>query len=199
VLGVNLGKQRDTSLELAHRDYEELISRFAAVADYLAINVSSPNTPDLRRLHEPARLGPLLGSLVARRDAAAAGRHVPLLVKLSPDLAQPELEGAVGAMVEARIDGVIATNTTTDRSGVSPALARESGGLSGALLAARSTEIVRSIRRLVGDRLPIIGCGGVMDPDTAREKLDAGACLVQLYTGLVYEGPALVRRILREL
>lgn len=199
ILGVNLGKQRDTPLELAHRDYEELISRFAPLADYLVVNVSSPNTPELRRLHEPARLGPLLQRLVARRDAEAPGRRPPLLVKLSPDLDPPQLAGALEAILEAGIDGVIATNTTTDRPGIASPQTAETGGLSGAALAARSTDVVRRIRDRAGDRLPIVGCGGVMGASDARDKLAAGACLVQLYTGLVYEGPGLVRTILRQL
>lgn len=199
LVGVSLGKQRETPLDRAAGDYEELIARFAPLADYLALNVSSPNTPELRRLEESAWLSPLLRQAVARRDASAApGRPLPLLVKLSPDLSEAGLDEALGAVLDAGIDGVIATNTTTGRAGVTSPLAREEGGLSGAALTARSTVLVREIHRRTSGRLPIVASGGVMGPADARAKLDAGASLVQLYTGLVYEGPGLVRRILRE-
>lgn len=200
LLGVNLGKQRETPLDRAAEDYEELIARFAPLADYLALNVSSPNTPELRRLEERQRLLPLLRRAVACRDAKAPqGRPLPLLVKLSPDLSEGGLDDALGAVLDARVDGVIATNTTTGRDGVTSPLAREEGGLSGTALARRSTALVREIHRRTAGRLPIVASGGVMSPADARAKLDAGASLVQLYTGLVYEGPGLVRRILREI
>jgi len=201
VIGVNIGKQRDTPLDRAADDYESLISRFAPLADYLAVNVSSPNTPELRRLQDAGRLEPLLRRLVTRRDEtrAALERPLPLLVKLSPDLSERELDEALRAILDAGIDGVIATNTTTAREGVTSPLAREDGGLSGAALSDRSTEVVRGIHERAGAGLPIVACGGIMGPADARAKLDAGATLVQLYTGLVYEGPRLVRRILREL
>jgi dihydroorotate dehydrogenase len=121
------------------------------------------------------------------------------LVKLSPDLTDAELNEAVETILAAGVEGIIATNTTTSRDGVQSPLAREAGGLSGAALTARSTEIVRRIHELTGGRLPIIACGGVMNAADARAKLDAGACMVQIYTGLVYEGPAIVRRIVEAL
>ncbi len=201
VLGVNIGKQKTTPLEEAARDYERLMEVLAPVADYLAVNISSPNTPGLRRLQEPAFLAGLLGALALRRAELVGrlGRPIPLLVKLAPDLTDDQLRIAVDAILEAGLDGIIATNTTVARDAVDHPLAREEGGLSGAALSARSTEVVGAIHRHTGGALPIIGVGGVMSPGDARAKIGAGATLVQLYTGLVYEGPGLVRRIVREI
>jgi dihydroorotate dehydrogenase len=197
ILGVNLGKQRETALAAAAADYELLMDRFAPVADYLAINVSSPNTPGLRDLQQARTLEPLLAGLARRRAELATRlqRRVPLLVKLSPDLDEGELERALQAVVAAGLDGVIATNTTTAREGLRSPSAIESGGLSGAALTARSTAVVSTIARLTAGKLPIVACGGVMSAADARAKLEAGASLVQLYTGLIYEGPGLPRRI----
>lgn len=197
ILGVNLGKQRETPLARAGEDYEALISTFAPLADYLALNISSPNTPELRRLEERDWLVPLLARLGQRRAAAERehGRKIPLLVKLSPDLGASELDAALEAITNAGLDGVIATNTTLDRTGLRSPLAQEAGGLSGAALAARSTAVVRRIHQRTSGRLPVVAAGGVMSPADARSKIDAGASLVQLYTGLIYEGPALVRRV----
>jgi dihydroorotate dehydrogenase len=199
VLGANIGKQKTTALEDAAEDYEELIDVFAPLADYLAVNISSPNTPGLRRLQERGFLEALLKRLVARRQEASErlGRPVPLLVKVAPDLTEAQLDTALESMIHAGIDGIIATNTTISRDGVEPELAGEEGGLSGALLSARSTEMVGTIARRTGGKLPIIGVGGIMGPDDARAKLDAGATLVQVYTGLVYAGPELVKEIIR--
>jgi dihydroorotate dehydrogenase len=201
VIGVNIGKQKSTALEEAADDYEELIDVFGPLADYLAVNISSPNTPDLRRLQERGFLEALLGRIAARRDEVAErlGRRVPVLVKLAPDLTDEQLVNAVDAIVEAGIDGIIATNTTIGREGLEHALADEEGGLSGAALTDRSTRIIATIHEHIGGVIPIVGVGGVMSPQDARAKLDAGATLVQIYTGLVYEGPGLVKRILRNL
>jgi dihydroorotate dehydrogenase len=201
VLGVNIGKQKTTPLEEAARDYERLMEVFAPIADYLAVNISSPNTPGLRRLQEPEFLAELLGALASRRSELEQ-RHstkVPLLVKLAPDLTDDQLRTAVDAIADAGLDGIIATNTTTSREGLEHALAEEDGGLSGAALADRSTEVIGKIHEHAGGAVPIIGVGGIMGPEDARAKLDAGATLVQIYTGLIYEGPGLVRRILKAL
>ncbi len=197
VLGVNLGKNKDTPLERAADDYLELLYTFAPLADYLAINVSSPNTAGLRRLQAREYLQELLERLAAARAAqvASLGRPLPLLVKLAPDLNMAELSDALDVLVHSSMDGVIATNTTIERSGLTSPLAAESGGLSGAPLHRRSTEMIRQIRALAGERLPIVGVGGVCDLASAREKLDAGASLVQVYTGLVYHGPGLVKEL----
>jgi dihydroorotate dehydrogenase len=202
ILGVNLGKNKDTPLEEAAQDYLSLYDQFAPLADYLVINVSSPNTVGLRRLQARENLEQLLDSLADRRQQSGSqtGRHVPVLVKLAPDLTAAELEDAVGAIMRAGMDGVIATNTTISREGLTPSsVTNEIGGLSGRPLRERSTQMVRQISRLSGGKLPIVGVGGVSSATDLREKLDAGAVLVQVYTGLVYEGPSLVKRILQEL
>jgi dihydroorotate dehydrogenase len=201
VLGVNLGKNQDTPLEDAARDYLSLLQTFAPLADYLAINISSPNTVGLRRLQAHDALQELLSVLAAQRrtEAQRLGRAVPLLVKLAPDLSDTELDDALDAILNTGMDGVIATNTTLGRDGLHSALAGETGGLSGAPLRALSTEMVRKIAARTQGKLPVIGVGGVASAQDVREKLEAGACLVQLYTGLIYEGPALVMRILRNL
>jgi dihydroorotate dehydrogenase len=201
VLGLNLGKQKETPLERAAEDYERLMAIFAPLADYLVINISSPNTEGLRRLQGREYLDDLLSRTVTRRDALTEeiARRVPLLVKLSPDLDDAELEDALGVVDSRGIDGVIATNTTIRRDEPVSEAAGETWGLSGAALTERSTEIVRRIHDLTSGKLAIVVCGGVMKPDDAKKKLDAGASLVQLFTGLVYEGPGLPGRILRAL
>jgi dihydroorotate dehydrogenase len=198
VLGVNLGKNKDTPLDLAARDYLELLGKFAPLADYLAINVSSPNTVGLRRLQRRQSLEQLLEVLARARKSQEQrlGRGVPLVVKLAPDLGDAELEDALDVMLRTGMDGVIATNTTVSRQGVRSALAKEAGGLSGAPLQQHSTRIIQEINRLTGGKLPVIGVGGVMGAVEARQKLDSGAVLVQVYTGLVYTGPGLVKKIL---
>lgn len=197
VVGVNLGKQRETPLDRAAEDYLSLIDTLLPVADYLAINVSSPNTPELRHLQQRQWLEPLLRALVDRRRQLTAGstRRVAMLVKLSPDLTDDELDQALDAALAAGIDGVIATNTTTERPALRSAQHGEAGGLSGAPLLARSTAMVASIQRRTAGRLPIVACGGILSADDAQAKLDAGASLVQLYTGLIYGGPKLVRQV----
>lgn len=201
VIGVNIGKQKTTPLEDAAGDYEALVDVFAPLADYLAVNISSPNTPGLRRLQERRFLGALLGRVAARRDEAAGriGRRMPVLVKLAPDLDGAQLETAVDVIAESGLDGIIATNTTVSRDGLDHRLAGEEGGLSGAALSAMSTRIIARIAERTGGAVPIIGVGGIMGPEDARAKLEAGATLLQVYTGLVYEGPGLVRRILEGL
>jgi dihydroorotate dehydrogenase len=198
VVGVNLGKQRDTAVERASEDYLTLLERFAPLADYLAINVSSPNTPGLRRLEAGAALGRLAEVLVARRDVlATGGRRVPLLFKLSPDLAAEELLESVDALVAAGADGIIATNTTLSREGLRSPLAAQAGGLSGAALEPRATRVVTAIAERLAGRLSLVGVGGILSASDAAAKRAAGADLVQLYSGLVYRGPGLVREAAR--
>lgn len=201
VLGVNLGRNKDTANEDAARDYVDLVGRFADVADYLTVNVSSPNTPGLRALQTGKALTALLSAVVEARDAAQAkvGRKPPVVVKISPDLDDADLADALQAVSDARIDGVIATNTTLSRDGVPARWNDEAGGLSGAALTTRSQEFIVRVRRQAGDKLPLIGVGGIMTPDDAARRLDAGANLVQLYSGVVFGGPGLVRRVVERL
>jgi dihydroorotate dehydrogenase len=201
VLGVNLGKNKDTPLEQAAQDYCKLVQRFAPLSDYLAINVSSPNTVGLRRLQGRDNLDSLLARIASVRgeQEQLLRRKVPLLVKLAPDLSDAELDDALDVVLRAGMDGVIATNTTLSREGLDAPAARESGGLSGAPLTQRSLRMVAEIARRTQGRLPIIAAGGVMNAGDARRCLDAGATLVQVYTGLVYAGPGLVKEILRGL
>ena len=201
VLGVNIGKGIDTPLNKASEDYQALLRTFYAFADYLAVNISSPNTIGLRRLQAREYLEDLLEALSSARSdlEAAERRRVPILVKLSPDLTDDELEDAVGVVQGTGMDGIIATNTTVDRSGLYSSYREETGGLSGFPLRERSTEVVRHIYQLTGGELPIVGVGGIFSPEDAREKLEAGATLIQVYTGLVYRGPGLVREILKGL
>lgn len=201
VVGLNIGKGVDTPLEAAAGDYLHLLRTFYTFVDYFVVNVSSPNTVGLRRLQARDYLDSLLGQISdTRRDLTAeVHRHVPVLVKLAPDLTQQELEDAVGSIMSSEMDGVVATNTTIERGSLKSANAVESGGLSGLPLRDRSTAMVRQIAELAQGALPIIGVGGVFTADDVKEKIDAGASLVQVYTGLVYRGPGLARSILRQL
>jgi dihydroorotate dehydrogenase len=197
ILGVNIGKNMDTPLQHAAADYTALIATFAPLADYLTVNISSPNTPGLRALQSGPALEALLRELQkARRDASRKlGRNVPMLLKLAPDLTVDQLESAVGAIRQAGMDGVILANTSLRRDGLTSPLASEAGGMSGKPLRAYATALLRQVVDLTGGRFPIVASGGVMSPEDAKEKLDAGATLVQLYTGMIYRGPALVKTI----
>jgi dihydroorotate dehydrogenase len=201
ILGVNLGKNAQTPLESAARDYVAVLDALHDVTDYAVVNVSSPNTQGLRSLQERRALESLLGAVAARRDslAASAGRRVPLLVKVAPDLTWEQLDAAVEAVDATHLDGIVATNTTLSRDGVSGPRAGETGGLSGAPLRARATEVVRYLARATNGRLPIVGAGGIAAPEHARDKLDAVATLVQIYTGLIYQGPGLAAAVCRGL
>lgn len=196
-LGINLGKSKVTPLDEAVADYLEAFACIAEHADYVAINVSSPNTPDLRRLQEESRLRELLGALQdANRARGAAAR--PILLKISPDLSFRQIDALLQAVFDHGLSGVIATNTTIARPGRFAAV-NEAGGLSGRPLRARSTEIVNYIARATDGKLPIIGVGGIDDVASASEKLDAGASLVQVYTGMIFAGPWLGRDLARAL
>jgi dihydroorotate dehydrogenase len=198
ILGVNIGKNKDTPLEEAGQDYLSLLRTFAPLADYLAVNVSSPNTPGLRSLQTRTALESLLIPLSQEKDRLARelGRSVPVLIKLAPDLDDEALDDALSAILDSRMDGVILTNTTISRPVLKSPLASETGGLSGAPLTRLSTCMVEKVARRLNGQLPIIASGGVMNAADVQEKLDAGAVLVQLYTGLIYEGPGLVKQIL---
>jgi len=201
VIGVNLGKARSTPLEESARDYVALLRELYLYGDYFAINVSSPNTPGLRQLQSRPSLEALLASLQRERAdlARRSGVARPLLVKLAPDLTWEELDEALAALQAYEVAGVIATNTTLERRRLHSSRAAEQGGLSGKPLLERSTAVVDYIYRHTQGRLPIVAAGGVMSAQDALEKLQAGACLVQFFTGLVYQGPGLARRILNGL
>jgi dihydroorotate dehydrogenase len=199
-LGVNLGKTKIAPLEQATEDYLGSFRLLADHADYVAINVSSPNTPGLRELQDAAWLGPLLAALVAEnRSRVAAGRpRRPLLLKIAPDLSFPQIDAVLQVVLDLRLDGLIATNTTLARPGRF-ARVSETGGLSGRPLRRRATEIINYLARATEGRLPIIGVGGIHDEASAGEKLDAGATLVQIYTGMIYRGPFFAAELARAL
>ena len=201
VLGINIGKSIETPNEEASQDYTRLMELVYESADYLAVNVSSPNTIGLRELQRRRYLEGLLGDLANTRARLIneAGARRPILVKLAPDLDESELDEAIDLIQETGMDGVIVANTTTSRDGLRSASKGETGGLSGAPLLRRSTNMIRIIKSKTEGRLPIIGVGGVFGPVEAKEKLDAGAAMIQVYTGLVYRGPGLVRDILAAL
>ena len=199
-LGVNLGRSRAASVNDAPGDYAESLKHLWPYADYVAINVSSPNTPGLRDLQEASPLAAVLDALDAvnqDRAAAAARRPLPLLVKLAPDLDDAQLDAVVDLTLARGLAGLIVANTTTARDGLlaSRDLIAEPGGLSGAPLRTRSTRMLARIRRRAGEALVLIGVGGVFDAEDAWEKITAGASLIQIYTGFVYGGPATARRI----
>lgn len=198
VIGVNIGKGAATPLEAATEDYLLLLRALYPYVDYLAVNVSSPNTPGLRKLQDRTQLGNLLRALDAAR-AELGGRRMPILVKLAPDLSDPQLADAVQVIGESGMDGIIASNTTTARPALRSPHRDQSGGLSGAPLRELALQVVRKVGELSGGRLPVIATGGILAAADARAALQAGASLVQLYTGLVYRGPGLVREILEAL
>jgi len=196
-LGVNLGKSKAADIEQATQDYLASFTWLADYADYLVINVSSPNTPGLRELQDEARLRELLGALTTanRSRAAQPGRkRVPLLLKIAPDLNFRQIDAVLAVVAEFALDGLVATNTTIARPGPF-AEAGQAGGLSGPPLRQRSTEVIRYIVQATRGRLPVIGVGGIADAAGAGEKLDAGATLVQVYTGMIYHGPFFGRDI----
>jgi len=201
MLGINIGKNGDTSLEKAREDYVSALSALHPFADYFTINISSPNTEGLRRLHEKQMLRELLESVCSRRDKLDQNhiRKTPLLVKLSPDLDDQGLQNCTGVIKEFPIQGVIATNTTLDRQQLKSSQKIEQGGLSGKPLKERSTEVVRTLFQELGNEVTIIGTGGIFNGTDAYQKIRAGAAAVQIYTALIYEGPGLVRRIKQEL
>ena len=202
VLGINIGKNADTPLERAADDYVACLRKVYPHASYVAVNISSPNTRDLRQLQQAGELDRLLAAITAEqhRLADAHGRRVPIAVKIAPDLDAQQIASIAGLLQRYRVAAVIATNTTTARDGVTGmAHADETGGLSGAPLSDRSTGIVREISRALQGAIPVIAVGGIMRGADAGDKFAAGASLVQLYSGLVYRGPALIRECLAAL
>jgi dihydroorotate dehydrogenase len=204
-LGISLGKSKVTPLEDAADDYRASLDLLYPHGDYFAVNVSSPNTPGLRELQQRDQLDALLAALQARlrelaaRDGRATAASKPLLVKVAPDLDEGALDEVVEVCLARGVSGLIAVNTTLDRSGLSARvpqnLRTQAGGLSGRPLHARALAVVRHLHRAAGDWLPVVGCGGIATPDDAKRMLDAGATLLQLYTGFIYEGPLVARRL----
>jgi len=198
ILGINIGKNLSTAVENALDDYLIGLRKVYLHADYITVNISSPNTPGLRKLQTAEYLGELLGGLALEREKLEQehGRRVPLAVKIAPDLEAEDIEPLVEQLVKTKADAVIATNTTLSRAGVETSpLANEAGGLSGKPLLAKSTETVARLAGVLNGELPIIACGGIFNAEDARHKIEAGASLVQIYSGFIYRGPALVREI----
>ena len=200
IVGVNVGANKDTSDRAA--DYVAGIEAFNGVASYFTINISSPNTPGLRDLQAPAALDDLLGRIMATRARLVEAGQLkrPVVVKIAPDIAPEDLPAIAERLVAHKVDAAAVSNTTLARDGLTQAaLAREAGGVSGRPLFARSTQALARLHLLTGGKLPLIGIGGIDSGETALAKIEAGATLLQLYTGLVYEGPALIGRIKRHL
>ncbi len=207
-VGINLGKSKVTPLDEAAQDYAESFRALRNLADFFVVNVSSPNTPNLRQLQDKAALDEILAALQEVNDSAPtcsppAKSNKPILIKIAPDLTFEALDEVLELAGPRQIAGIVATNTTTSRPPAAnprwQKIYAESGGLSGRPLAGRSTEMIRHIRLRTQGRLPIIGVGGIFTADDAWEKITAGASLVQLYTGLVYEGPGVVKKIVNGL
>ncbi|MEU8931116.1 quinone-dependent dihydroorotate dehydrogenase [Streptomyces sp. NPDC048409] len=199
VVGVNIGKTKAVPEAEAVRDYVKSAERLAPYADYLVVNVSSPNTPGLRDLQAVDHLRPLLTAVREAADRVAANRRVPLLVKIAPDLADEDVDAVADLAVELGLDGIIATNTTIAREGLGlrsdPELVGETGGLSGAPLKTRSLEVLRRLYARVGDEIVLVGVGGVENAEDAWQRILAGATLVQGYSAFVYEGPFWCRAV----
>ncbi len=198
IVGVNIGKNKDTPNQRAHEDYVFCLQKVYPYADYITINISSPNTPGLRDLHQQASLDLLLGELDNAREQLARERNkrVPMLIKISPDYPHKELDVFVKTLLKHNIDGIIATNTSLSRQGVMNQFhADEQGGLSGRPIAERSTDTIAKLRELAATQLPIIGVGGIDSRAAADAKYAAGADLIQVFTGLVYQGPGLIKQL----
>ena len=202
VLGINIGKNKDTPNDKAVNDYLACLTKVHELASYVTVNISSPNTQGLRDLQEQATLYKFISLLRAAQERLGSqhGRRKPMLLKIAPDLSGVELDAMAEVLLRTGIDGVICTNTTTDRATVADdPRGGEAGGLSGKPLFERSTAVLAGMRQRLGERIPLIGVGGILDGSDAVEKLDAGASLVQLYSGLIYRGPHLVAECVNEI
>jgi dihydroorotate dehydrogenase len=202
ILGINIGKNKDTPNENAVDDYLHCLERVYPLASYITVNISSPNTQGLRDLQEEETLRRFIGRLreAQERLGVKHGKRKPMLLKIAPDLADAELDAIAEVLLSAGVDGVICTNTTIDRDAVAgDPLANETGGLSGRPLFERSTAVQRGMAQRLGGRVSIVGVGGILDGTGAAEKIEAGASLVQLYSGLIYRGPALIAEAVDEI
>ena len=202
VLGINIGKNKDTPNERAADDYLACLERVYPLASYVTVNVSSPNTPGLRDLQEGDSLQRLIASLMEAREKLAAqhGARKPMLLKIAPDLDAAQMDAVASALAGSGIDGLICTNTTIDRNDITGALhANEQGGLSGKPLFEQSTAVLRSMAQRLGDHIPLVGVGGVLTGSDATDKITAGAKLVQIYSGMIYRGPWLITECVEEI
>jgi len=202
VLGINIGKNKDTPEENAKDDYLHCMRKVYDLATYITVNISSPNTPGLRSLQYGEALNELLSALKAEQSVLADkyGKYIPLTVKIAPDLTTDEVKSIAKSLLDNKIDGVIATNTTLSREGVEGLeFGTEQGGLSGQPVKDKSTQVIKILSEELDNKLPIIGVGGIASSDDANEKLQAGASLVQVYTGFIYQGPPLVKDIVNGL
>lgn len=202
ILGINIGKNVDTPIDRAAEDYLNAFRRVQGLASYVTVNISSPNTQNLRKLQGAAELKALLGALARLREECgrSQGRHIPIAVKIAPDLSEAELDDIADILLSEKMDAVIATNTTLSRDGVSGLRhSQETGGLSGRPVRERSLAVIKALQKRLEGKLPIIGVGGISDADSAKAALDAGASLIQIYTGLIYRGPTLIDEICRAL
>lgn len=202
IIGINIGKNREIPAEEAPQAYADLVLALADAASYITVNVSSPNTPGLRSLQMSDELEAILGAVTGANQKVATARKQlprPILVKVAPDLSREELEAVGWSAVLGGADGIIATNTTTSRDGIPETYRDLPGGLSGPPLRARANAVVKTLHEAVGDRLPIVGVGGISNADDVIERMRAGASLVQLYTAFIYAGPSLPGTILRDL
>lgn len=199
ILGINIGANKESTDRIS--DYVDGVAAFAPYASYFALNVSSPNTPGLRELQGRAALEDLLARVVEAREAArkATGRRVPLILKVAPDLTESDIDDITGAALWASIDGMIVSNTTLLRTGLTDAQSKEAGGMSGDPLFRLSTIVLARFRQRLAGRIPLIGSGGISSPETALAKIEAGADLVQIYSALVFEGMSLVPRVVKGL
>lgn len=198
ILGINIGKNFDTPLEYAADDYLTCLRKVYSRASYVTVNISSPNTQNLRQLQNSDELDNLLQALKCEQQKLADqhGNYTPIAVKIAPDLNASQIQSIATLLMEHQMDGVIATNTTLTRTGIEQhAVAQEKGGLSGAPLTHLSTAVIHQLNQHLQGSIPIIGAGGIMSVGTAQEKINAGASLIQIYTGLIYRGPALLKEI----
>ena len=196
ILGINIGKNFDTPVEKACDDYLECLRKVYCCASYIVINISSPNTPNLRELQNTDELDHLLNTLKSEQTKLADnyGKYTPLVVKIAPDLESTQITSIAMLLIKHKIDGVIATNSTLSRNKVNHLPhSNETGGLSGAPLTKLATNVIRQLHDVLQDSIPIIGVGGIMCATDVQEKIDAGSSLIQIYTGLIYQGPKLVR------
>jgi dihydroorotate dehydrogenase len=193
IIGANIGKNFFTENKDGHKDYLKCLQGLHDFVDYFAINISSPNTKNLRQFHDKNLLRPLLESLINYNNSQSSRK--PMLLKISPDIERKELDDIISLVSELKIDGIIATNTTISRDNLKSKHKNETGGLSGELLKDKSNDIIKYLRKNLDKNFPIIGVGGIMSAEDAIEKFKCGADLVQLYTGFIYKGPSLIKKI----